>query len=368
MGNTFLYQINVTRDCNLRCDHCYIHSDKKASSKFMSEDQFISIFEKIRDHLLSDQCGDNKYSRADIHVIGGEPCMLGIDFYRRTMPVVKSILSKIPKEVSLSIVTNLLAPDTMEIVDLFDKCATSFEYDSRFPKEKLLRMWEARARQLAKSRGNEFSITTAITNPVISRGCDELLRYFVDDIGVKNIHLGFFIPSGDGLVNQLMMFPRFEETSEYLISVANWYVERKKSDKDLYINPVHSLIDSIYNDTSFDDIVCPIIPGSLDFDWNGNTVTCIEAGGEVDADWIGNVFELSITDILSSHKYLAERIKASSPKRVCASCDEYAVCRSACGVLHGFWDGAGECPGFKKFIKHVRGLCESGAVGDMREG
>ena len=33
---SFLFQINVTRRCQLRCSHCYILSDKKDTSPDMS--------------------------------------------------------------------------------------------------------------------------------------------------------------------------------------------------------------------------------------------------------------------------------------------------------------------------------------------
>ena len=48
------------------------------------------------------------------------------------------------------------------------------------------------------------------------------------------------------------------------------------------------------------------------------------------------------------------------PKPHCVGCDEFRSCQSACGILHQYWNGQGECPGFKGFIKHVRGVTDQG--------
>ncbi len=352
-GKTFLHQVNVTRDCNIRCTHCYISTDKKVASKYMTKEQFLEIISQIRDHMVSDAAGPQEYGHAEIHVIGGEPCMLGLAFFEDVMPKAKALLADVEQEVTLKIVTNLLAADTIEIVKMFDFVTTSFEYETRFPKQKLLEKWENRCREISSTTDVDFGVTTSVTNQVIKQGAEKLLNYFLD-LGIRQVHLGFFIPAGDGLINQKLIFPPFEKTSDYLIDTAEWYWKNRDKYPDLYVNPAESLLLSIHNNEPADDLVCPIIPGSLDFDWDGNTVTCIEAGGEIEVDWIANVFEIPVVDILKSPKYLREKYRAISPKRICASCDELPVCQSACGVLHKTWDGTGECPGFKKFIKYVR--------------
>ena len=44
------------------------------------------------------------------------------------------------------------------------------------------------------------------------------------------------------------------------------------------------------------------------------------------------------------------------------TCDEYSVCRSGCGVNFLTWDAESgdDCPGYKTFIKHIRGLYNQG--------
>lgn len=363
MSSAVLFQINVTRDCNLRCTHCYISTDKKTASKTMLEGQFIQVFEQIRDFMLEDFKGLKKYDMADIHVIGGEPTMLGLEFYERTVDKAKSILGQIPQHFQLCLVSNLITPEAVSIARLFDMVATSYEVETRFvsasgkAKPALERKWVENVKALQKD-GPDVSVTMAVTKQAINFGASKILDYFFES-GFRGIHLGFFIPSGDGLIYIDSVFPLFEETTAFMIEATTWYLQRRLVHEDLWINPIESMIESIYYNKPMDDIVCPIIPGSLDIDWDGSTVTCIEAGGEIDAKSLGNVFYSTISEIMRSREYRKERNKAIIPNPNCIGCDELKSCQSACGVLHQYWNGKGECPGFKGFIKHIRNLVEN---------
>jgi len=363
---TFLFQLNVTRDCNLRCTHCYISTDKKAASQFVTEEQFIESFQQIVDFMKKDYEGAKQYGLAEIHVIGGEPTMLGLKFYNNTIPIIRELLSQIPQKYSFTIVTNLVTGNSIKIAKLFDNIATSYEHETRFlsktgvPKPELEKKWERNIAQL-QSEGIQPTVTTAVTKNTVERGAEFILEHFYE-LGFKQIHLGFFIPSGDGLTNIVDVFPSFESTTKFMIEATDWYLKRRLIDKELYINPIESMIESIYEEKPMDDIVCPIIPGSLDVDWNGDTVTCLEAGGEVDMTSLGNIFETSIVEIVSSAQYRRERTNAIVAKPACLGCDEFLSCQSACGVLHQYWNGRGECPGFKGFIKYIRGLVENKGV------
>lgn len=365
MGKTFLLQINTTRDCNLRCTHCYISTEKKELSRFMDEAHFTSVFTQFAE-FLNTPFAKEEYSLADIHIIGGEPTMLGFDFYNRLIPLARQALSSAQQQIKLSIVTNLVTHEALEICKLFDFVSTSYEIDTRFvsakgrPLPRLEKLWADNVRKL-QAEGVQVNVTTAVTKQVIAFGAENLLNRFLDN-GFRNVHLGFFIPSGDGLVNMESVFPPFKSTSDFMIEAAKWYLERRIDIPDLYINPVESMIESIFRKEPMDDIVCPIIPGSLDIDHDGETVTCIEAGGEVDMTSLGNVFNEGITNILNGRAYRRERTRAIVPKKHCMGCDELVNCQSACGVLHGFWNGKGECPGFKGFIKFIRDQVENHGV------
>ena len=121
-----------------------------------------------------------------------------------------------------------------------------------------------------------------MTKPVIEYGAAALCNRIYTELGIKQIHFGFYIESGDGRTFHDLVRPTFTATSQFLIDSANWYFERRDSDPNLYVNPAESMLSAIHRGEPLDDIVCPIISGSLDIDSSGNALTCIQAGGELD--------------------------------------------------------------------------------------
>jgi len=361
LEKTYLYQINVTRDCNLRCTHCYIHSDIKAASKTMNDEQIMHIAQGIVEHMKK-----INYKHAEIHFVGGEPTMLGLDFFKRNIPVFKELVKSHGFSAEVMMISNLLHEDIVEIAHLFDRVTTSYEVDSRFVslkgvyKPKLEQKWLEKVKLLQAS-GIDLGVTTAVTKPVIKFGAARLLDYFFEN-NILQIHFGFFIPEGDGLINFSDIMPGFHETSQFMIDAANWYLERRDVHKNLWVNPFESMLSAIASDEPLDDIVCPIISGSIDINWDGNSATCLEAGGAKSPDWSGNVFETSIASVTATEHFMRKVLDAAKPQKICRTCDEYKVCKSGCGVLFKFYDPTldEECPGFKKFIKFVRDTHDSG--------
>jgi sulfatase maturation enzyme AslB (radical SAM superfamily) len=381
--SSFLFQINVTRRCQLRCSHCYILSDKKDTSPDMTEEEFLHVVRGIVDHMKSDFNFSHRYNFVDIHVIGGEPSMLGVPFYMSVLPKAKAMLAELPQAFSFSIVTNLVTREALEVARLFDKVSTSYERTTRFNKRKQEEIWRSNVRTLmAESQDptapgpKDFSVTTALVKPVVEAGVG-IIEELVE-LGFRKMHFGFFIPSGDGDLNAKLIQPKHAETAAFYIKALDWYLAHREADDSLWINPGESWLEAVYRNESLDDVVCPIVHGALDIDSDGRTISCIEKGGTNDYVSHGNIFERAekdqpdgtvqveftrtIGDILTSPSYLKEVAQARRLPEVCRSCDERHLCAANCHVLHAQWNGEGECPGFKSFIKHARALVEGGVL------
>ena len=353
-NDNFLYQINVTRACNLRCNHCYIHNDIKDSSGQIEINQLISLADQISEHLQN-----SNRSHAEIHIIGGEPTTLGLAYFAEAIPEFRAKLKASNIHFEIILVSNLLSEDSLNIAQFFDKVCTSYEPETRFNKAKLLERWEIHVGDLLS---NELSlgVTSAMTLPVINYGANQLLDYLYQ-LGLKQIHLGFFIPEGDGLVNIDTVFPQFSQTSNFLIEAAQWYFEKRDNDPDLWLNPIESLLYSIHHEIPANDIVCPVHSGSIDIHWDGNTETCLEAGGATNPQWLGNVFEESIKQVSSSKKFKKRTLNICRPKSICLQCDAYQLCKAGCSVLFKYWQPSDdECPGFKGFINYIKNQYDNG--------
>lgn len=356
----FLFQVNVTRDCNLRCSHCYIASEVKDLSQRITVSHFLKIVKDIGDYMIK---GDSTH--AEIHVVGGEPTLLGAKFYHRAMEQAHDLMKSYGDAFTWEfiLVSNLLTRELMEIAPWFNKISTAYEPETRFPKPFHEKWWLANVHAL-QEEGLDVSITTCMTKPVIEYGARRLCDRLYGELGIKQIHYGFYIESGDGRKNADSVTPGFINTSNFLIESADWYFERRDSDPNLYVNPAESMLSAIHRGDALDDIICPIISGSLDIDSDGSAMTCLQEGGELDAAWEGNVVNTSVEDVINSDGFKKRKIQAARPHRECMTCDEYHVCRSGCGVNFKSWDPEvdEDCPGYKKFIKHMRKIHTEGTL------
>jgi len=277
--------------------------------------------------------------------------MLGLDFYKSVMPKIREELKDI--EYSIILVTNLLSKDILEIAQMFDKVSTSYEPLTRFPKKKLFEMWEDSAKLLIDNNV-DLGATVAMTKQTIDFGSKKLLDYLLS-INLKNIHFGFFIPEGDGLVNIKDTMPEFIETAHYLKEITDLYMPLRGT--GVYINPVESMITSLTEERPMDDIVCPIISGSIDINWDGNCNSCLEAGGAINPDYSGNIFKKDIIEIVENETFKKEVLAAKRPKKPCLTCDYHSICQGACSVLFKYYDDDMEdCPGFKTWIDYLVGI------------
>lgn len=357
-NSVFLFQINVTRDCNLRCSHCYIASEVKALSGRLSVSQFTKIVRDIGEYMVG-----SEHTHAEIHVIGGEPTMLGALFYDRVMPEAYKIMQEYGDAFTWEfiLVSNLLSKEMMDIAPWFNKISTAYEPETRFPKQFHEDWWLKNVHKL-QDGGIDVGITTCMTKPVLEYGADRLCDLIYNKLGIKQMHFGFYIESGDGRINAETVTPRFDQTSNFLIASAKWYFARRDHDDELYVNPAESMLSAIHRDEPLDDIVCPIISGSLDIDSSGKAMTCIQAGGEIDPPWEGDVLKTSVSDVIGGDKFKRRRLEAARPHTACMTCDEYQVCRSGCGVNFKNWDPEGDddCPGYKQFIKFMRSSYAAG--------
>ena len=352
---SLLIQFNVTRACNLRCTHCYISKEKKSNHQTITGEAFSYVLDKIGEFILTETGAT--FSEIDLHVIGGEPTMLGEAFYEKNIRKLIEMSSRYGRKFNISIVSNLATKESLRSCMYFDSIATSYEFDSRFVSTKgrplihIQNTWLENINVLLRA-GKTVNVTSAITKPATHHGAAKLLDYLYS-IGFRGIHLGFFVLSGEGDLNKDTMCPTFSETSDFLIDAYEWYKNKVEIDPLLYVNPVESIIKSISTHTPNFDISCPIISGSIDIDANGDIRTCTSAGGEEGTVSFGNVFKQRIEDIYNGRLFARERALSSMPNSKCYGCHYIDICRSGCKIMQKHWDGVTECPGFRSFMKYV---------------
>jgi uncharacterized protein len=72
--------VKPTRDCNLGCKYCY--TEIRDTGERISPETILAFFKKIKKYETKDAKG-----KSSTHIIwhGGEPLLMGLDFYKKVV-------------------------------------------------------------------------------------------------------------------------------------------------------------------------------------------------------------------------------------------------------------------------------------------
>lgn len=99
--------LKVTRDCNLRCEYCYL----KNKNAFKDESISLKTIEKIVKRLVFDKKKNRNKTPVDITLHGGEPTKIGKDKLYSILELITDYLTREDIEFSISMQTNLTLVD-----------------------------------------------------------------------------------------------------------------------------------------------------------------------------------------------------------------------------------------------------------------
>lgn len=162
--------IKPTNACNMRCKHCY-HSNRGYDNRGMS----VSVFEDICIKTSID------YDRINIIWHGGEPTLMGVDFYEHIVSIENHILEKNNVEVRNFIQTNASLIDEYYI-DFFNKndFNVSISFDGPFNNE-LREQTDVieHSMTLMKKKGMRYGCIVVVTSRSINK-LDKLYDWCVE--------------------------------------------------------------------------------------------------------------------------------------------------------------------------------------------
>lgn len=113
-----------TEACNANCIYCNVIARKKPQT--ISPELLELVFMRINDYLI-----DNINERIEVIWHGGEPCIVGVDFYRNVLRILKERCTKTSDRIDFNIQSNLTLIN-QELLDVFKEMritmiGTSFE-------------------------------------------------------------------------------------------------------------------------------------------------------------------------------------------------------------------------------------------------
>ena len=352
--------------CNLRCDYCFFLKKDRLypGSGFRMSDEVLESY--VRQLLL-----DNEDPEVTVAWQGGEPTLMGLDFFRRAVELEKKY-RRPGTWVHNTLQTNGVLLDA-------EWCRFLKEYDFLVglsldgPRE-LHDAYRhdrgggpvfdrvAAAARLMKAQGVEFNILCTV-NAANGDYPLEVYRFFRDEIGASYIQ---FIPvverdNDTGYQEGTALTGRSvgpEQFGRFLIAVFDEWVRRDVG-RTFVLNFDWVLGAWVYGQSP----VCvfqPTCGGALALEHNGDLYSCDHF---VEPDHrLGNILETPLTDLAVSARQLRfGEAKRDTLPRTCRECEFLFACHGECPKNRILETPAGEpglnwlCAGLKAFFAHSRG-------------
>ena len=350
--------------CNLACDYCFFLKKDRLypESDFRMSDETMEAYirQTIEGHSVPE---------VTVAWQGGEPTLMGLDFYRRAVAAEKRY-ARPGQRVENSFQTNGI---------LIDEEWCRFFHDNNFliglsldgPRE----IHDAyrhdkgggpvfdkveRAARLMQKHGVEFNILCTV-NAVNSRRPLDVYRYFRDELKAPYLQ---FIPiverandtgfqEGDAVTERSV---KPEQYGRFLIEIFDEWVKRDVG--KMFVQTFDGVLASYVRGRSSLCVFSPTCGEGVALEHNGDVYSCDHY---VEPRYIlGNITETSLTDLVSGAKQRAfGQAKSESLPRACRDCGFLFTCHGECPKNRVLTTPDGEpglnwlCAGLKAFFAHV---------------
>ncbi|MEG6550554.1 anaerobic sulfatase maturase [Desulfocurvibacter africanus] len=368
--------------CNLRCDYCFFLEKQRLypGSSFRMSNMVMETY--IRQTLES-----HSSSEVTIAWQGGEPTLMGLDFFRRSMEAEKKF-ARPGVRIENTLQTNgvLLDDAWCEFLrehgflvglsldgprPLHDAFRRDKKGDSVFKRVE-------RAARTMRRHGVAFNILCTV-NAVNSRKPLEVYRYFRDALGAHHIQ---FIPIVERSKNPLdsSLSPVTERSvspqayGRFLIEIFDEWVRRDVG--SMFVQYFEGVLASWVFGCSSLCTLRPTCGDALVLEHNGDVYSCDHF---VEPEHLlGNILQTPLAELVASEKQqVFGRTKSSSLPGFCRKCAFLFTCHGECPKNRLIETPDGEpglnwlCAGLKAFFAHTQrpmrimaGLLRSGRSAD----
>ncbi len=352
--------------CNLDCQYCFFLKKEKLypASRFRMSDAVMEAY-------LSQSISACRGSSVTISWQGGEPTLMGLDFFRRTIEVEKKYL-KPGMCVEHTLQTNGV---------LLDDAWCEFFRENGFlvgisldgPREmtdayrrnqagKSVFDQVVRATRLMQDHHVQFNILCTV-NAVNSKHPLDTYRFFRDELGAHYLQ---FIPiveydnesgkQGEGKVTDRSVAP--DAYGQFLIQIFDEWVHRDVG--TTFVVLFDSVLASWAGGLSNLCVFRPTCGDAAVLEHNGDLYSCDHF---VEPEYLlGNIEKAVLTELMASEKQRRFGVlKSDSLPAYCRKCEFLFACYGECPKNRVLATPSGEpglnwlCAGLKAFFKHVDG-------------
>lgn len=307
--------LKVTSSCNLRCPYCYTKHTIDKKKEIMD----LKIFEKIVQNLVTE------YDEFNIIFHGGEPLLAGLEWYQKSVDIIKKYKKLFNFDYSLGVQSNLT---------LMNK-----EYDEFFKKEKIKVGFSFDGLNNHKTRKNTDLILKNYNEFETARGCiclitkdncntiDKEIEYFTNlNLPVK---FNIVFNTTTGVENNLANLTK-EDIFNCYIKAFEYIISKEKTSCD---NMFDLFINKILNKKC--NSICATkycISRWISFNSKGDSFPCGQEWDRFKAYSFGNINNFSIEEIFESEKFLNYKKKFDKKIKECSNkkCSAFDICMGGC--------------------------------------
>jgi uncharacterized protein len=350
--------------CNLRCDYCF----------FLKKDQLypLSAFrmsDETMEQYIRQTLGPCRASEVTVAWQGGEPTLMGLDFFRRAVATERRH-AKRGTRVQNTLQTNGTLIDDRWCEFLAEqRFLVGLSCDGPEPLHNAFRHNRAgqpvfdrvvRAVRLLQKHCVEFNILCTV-NAANSRYPLEVYRFFRDELGARFIQT---IPvverdnesgnqEGTAVTNRSV---RPEAYGRFLIGIFDEWVRRDVG--TTFVQFFEGVLASYLHGVSSLCVLQPTCGRGVALEHNGDLYSCDHY---VEPRYLlGNIFQTTISDLVSSPQQQAfGQAKSETLPQYCRQCEFLFTCHGECPKNRVLDTPAGEaglnwlCVGLKAFFSHT---------------
>ena len=327
--NIKILSVKMTRSCNATCSHC----SANWNTPILSLNNFKKTIDKIAPYV-----GES----STIMFHGGEPTLLGVDYYNK---LIEYIENNYPGKFKYLMQSNMLLYNS-EWFELVKNnniiLTTSYDFftDIRNIKGNVNKYWDIWYKNIKQFQKDMTNYTQKqfypyIINIVTKQNYTKYNEIY--EIAKKekfNIRYNNYWKVGRGDNNSDKYYIEPEEYGKFLINLLNLYIEDIKNnnfDKNLIIYPIHYFYEKILKNY---ELECPWINNcagmSLLLENDGTLYNC-HTFSDIKKFSYGNIFKINdlqeITKTDNFKKLYNRRLKLPND---CLKCKYYKYCKGGC--------------------------------------
>jgi len=350
--------------CNLRCDYCFF---LEKAALYPGSDERMT--DEVMDVFVHQTIQAQQVPFVTLAWQGGEPTLMGLDFFRRALEVEREVLPE-GWQVERTIQTNgtllddewaaFLAENDVLVGlsidgprDLHDAYRHGGAGQSVFDKV------EAAARLLQK-HGAEFNVLCTVNSANGSHPL-EVYRYFRDELGARYLQFIPIVevatPPADGMAGTVTdRSVGSLEYGEFLAAVFDEWVRRDVG--EMFVQFFDGVLAAYVRGYSSLCVLRPTCGEGVALEHNGDLYSCDHF---VDPPYLlGNIMETPMGELVRGDQQRAfGEAKRDTLPRYCRECDYLFACNGECPKNRVLLAADGEqglnylCEGLKHFFAHT---------------